>query len=121
MFVQEQGIPAEMEWDEADEACVHAVAYNRMGVPLATGRLLEHVPGMGRIGRMAVRQPLRSAGAGRRVLEALMQAARERGETEILLHAQISAAPFYERCGFIARGPQFIDAGIPHVEMVRGL
>ncbi len=121
VFVQEQNIPAELEWDEADSAGVHAVAYNRIGAALATGRLLEHVPGVGRIGRMAVRQPLRGAGAGRLVLQALMQAARERGECEVLLHAQTSAASFYARCGFVARGPQFDEAGIPHVEMVRGL
>lgn len=121
VFVQEQQVPAEMEWDDADSACLHAVAYNRIGMALATGRLLEHVPGTGRIGRMAVRQPLRGAGAGRLVLDALMQAARERGETEVLLHAQTSAVAFYARFGFVARGPQFIDAGIPHVEMTRGL
>lgn len=121
VFVQEQKIPAELEWDDADAGCVHAVARNRLGMALATGRLLEHVPGVAKIGRMAVRQPLRGSGAGRLVLEALMQAARERGDTEVLLHAQLSAAAFYARAGFNARGPQFDEAGIPHVEMVRGL
>jgi predicted GNAT family N-acyltransferase len=70
---------------------------------------------------MAVRRPLRGSGVGRAVLEALMQAARERGEQEVLLHAQMSAAPFYRRAGFHQRGPEFEEAGIAHVEMVRGL
>jgi YbgC/YbaW family acyl-CoA thioester hydrolase len=121
VFVEEQRIPAEMEWDVADATCVHAVAYNRFGLPLATGRLLQHVPGVAKIGRMAVSQSLRGSGVGRHVLEALMKAARARGDREVLLHAQTSAAPFYARTGFIPRGPQFEEAGIPHIEMVRAL
>lgn len=119
VFVDEQKIPAEMEWDAADAVAVHAVAYNRLGVPLATGRLLEHVPGVAKIGRMAVLRPMRGTRIGRAVLDALMAAARARGDREVLLHAQTSAAPFYQRAGFSARGPQFDEAGIPHVEMVR--
>jgi YbgC/YbaW family acyl-CoA thioester hydrolase len=121
VFVAEQKIPAEMEWDAADAECVHAVAYNRLGMPVATGRLLEHVPGVAKIGRMAVRRALRGSRVGRAVLEALMQAARERGEREVILHAQMSAEPFYRRAGFTQRGPVFEEAGIAHVEMVRAL
>lgn len=121
VFVEEQRIPAEMEWDAADAECVHAVAYNRLGLPLATGRLLQHVPGVAKIGRMAVAQAVRSSGVGREVLEALMKAARARGDHEVLLHAQTSAAPFYARAGFTPRGAEFEEAGIPHVEMTRAL
>lgn len=121
VFVAEQKIPAEMEWDAADSECIHAVAYNRLGMPVATGRLLEHVPGVAKIGRMAVRRALRGSRVGRAVLEALMQAARERGEREVILHAQMSAEPFYRRAGFSQRGPVFEEAGIAHVEMVRAL
>lgn len=121
VFVEEQRIPAEMEWDAADAECVHAVAYNRFGLPLATGRLLQHVPGVAKIGRMAVSQAVRGSGVGREVLDALMKAARSRGDHEVLLHAQTSAASFYARAGFTPRGPQFEEAGIPHVEMVRAL
>ena len=121
VFVEEQRIPAEMEWDAADAECVHAVAYNRLGLPLATGRLLQHVPGVAKIGRMAVSQAVRSSGVGREVLEALMKAARARGDHEVLLHAQTSAAPFYARAGFTPRGAEFEEAGIPHVEMTRAL
>lgn len=121
VFIEEQKIPPDMEWDDVDHGCVHAVAYNRLGVPVATGRLLEHVPGVAKIGRMAALQTVRGGGVGRMVLDALMQAARERGDTEALLHAQVSASGFYARAGFVARGSQFDDVGIPHVEMVRAL
>ncbi len=121
VFVAEQGIPVDREWDDADAGCVHAVAYNHFGVPLATGRMLEHVPGVAKIGRMAVTQTMRGSGVGRAVLDALMSAARERGYREAVLHAQTSAAPFYIRAGFATRGPMFEEVGIPHIEMTRSL
>ncbi len=123
VFIEEQRIPKEMEWDDADPdpGCVHAVAYNRFGQPLATGRLLEHVPGVAKIGRMAVSQAVRGSGVGHAVLEALMKAARERGYREAVLHAQMSAAGFYARAGFATRGSMFEEVGIPHIEMVRTL
>lgn len=121
VFVEEQRIPAEMEWDDADSECLHAVACNRFGLPLATGRLLQHVPGVAKIGRMAVVQAVRGSGVGREVLDALMKAARARGDHEVLLHAQSSAAPFYAKAGFALRGAEFEEAGIPHIEMVRAL
>jgi YbgC/YbaW family acyl-CoA thioester hydrolase len=121
VFIDEQKIPADMEWDAADAECLHAVAFNRFGLPLATGRLLEHVPGTAKIGRMAVLPGLRGSGVGRAVLDALMGVARQRGEREVLLHAQTSAEAFYQRSGFAARGPRFEEAGIGHVEMVRAL
>ena len=121
VFVDEQKIPAELEWDEADAAGVHAVAFNRFGVPLATGRLIAQAPGVARIGRMAVAQAMRGSRIGRHVLDALMDAARQRGDREVVLHAQMSAAPFYARAGFSERGAVFEEAGIPHVEMVRAL
>jgi YbgC/YbaW family acyl-CoA thioester hydrolase len=121
VFVEEQQIPAEMEWDDADGDCIHAVAYNRFGTPLATGRLLEHVPGVAKIGRMAVAQSMRGSRVGRAVLDALMKAARDRGDHEAVLHAQVSASPFYARSGFTPRGTEFDEAGIPHIEMMRAL
>ncbi len=117
VFVQEQRIPKEMEWDEADRTALHAVAYNRLGQPLATGRLLQHGPGQGRIGRMAVCRVLRGASLGRDILQALVLAARSRGDREVLLHAQRSAEGFYDRLGFCPRGEPFEEAGIPHIEM----
>jgi YbgC/YbaW family acyl-CoA thioester hydrolase len=121
VFIDEQRIPKEMEWDEADRRCVHAVAFNRLGMPLATGRLLQEAPRIARIGRMASQQSLRSSGVGRRVLDALIEAARARGDTEVVLHAQTSAMPFYARAGFASRGAVFEEAGIAHIEMTRSL
>ncbi|HMO44662.1 MAG TPA: YbgC/FadM family acyl-CoA thioesterase [Rubrivivax sp.] len=121
VFIEEQRIPKELEWDAADASCVHAVAYNRFGMALGTGRLLEHAPGVSKIGRMAVRQSLRGSAIGRALLDRLAGCARERGDRELLLHAQLSAAGFYARAGFSARGAPFDEAGIAHVEMVRAL
>ncbi|MBL8280049.1 MAG: YbgC/FadM family acyl-CoA thioesterase [Pelomonas sp.] len=121
VFVEEQHIPADMEWDSADAACLHALARNHFGLPLATGRLLEHVPGVAKIGRMAVLRPMRGTQIGRQVLDALMAEARKQGYREVLLHAQLSAENFYLRAGFQRRGEPFEEAGIGHVEMVRAL
>ena len=121
VFVDEQKIPAEMEWDAADASCVHAVAFNRFGMPLATGRLLEHVPGVAKIGRMAVARSMRGGRVGRAVLDALMREGRALGYGEAVLHAQLSAQGFYTRAGFVQRGASFEEAGIGHVEMVRAL
>jgi predicted GNAT family N-acyltransferase len=121
VFVHEQKIPVELEWDEGDAQAVHAVAFNRLGMPLATGRVLTHAPGVARIGRMAVVQPMRGSRIGRQVLDALMQAAQARGDELALLHAQLSAVPFYLRAGYTQRGEVFEEAGIAHVEMVRPL
>lgn len=121
VFVEEQHIPADLEWDSADADCLHALARNHFGVPLATGRLLEHVPGVAKIGRMAVLRPMRGTQIGRQVLEALMAEARQQGYREVLLHAQLSAENFYLRAGFQRRGEPFEEAGIGHVEMVRAL
>jgi YbgC/YbaW family acyl-CoA thioester hydrolase len=121
VFVDEQGIPAELEYDAADATAVHAVAVNRLGRAVATGRLLEHQPGISKIGRMAVIQPLRGGGAGGAVLQALVDAARGRGDREVILHAQTSAVGFYLRSGFHAVGSVFEEAGIPHQTMALSL
>lgn len=121
VFVQEQGIAPEMEWDEADGTAVHAVAYNAMGQGVATGRLIRHANGVGKIGRMAVHRVLRGSHIGQEILRALMDAAKSRGDTEIVLHAQRSAEGFYRRLGFAPRGEPFEEVGIAHLEMVRML
>lgn len=125
VFVEEQGIPLDMEWDEADKTSLHAVAYNRLGVPLATGRLLPTESAAGtkssKLGRMAVNRVMRGSKLGRDVLNALMAAAKTRGDDEIVLHAQRSAESFYIRLGFSPRGEVFDEVGIPHQEMVRKL
>lgn len=117
VFIEEQGIPKEMEWDEADNTALHAVAYNRLGMAVATGRLLQHEPGIGRIGRMAVLRVLRGSNLGKDILLDLMAAAKARGDSEVMLHAQTSAQGFYARLGFQPRGAVFDEVGIPHQEM----
>ncbi|MEJ5988912.1 YbgC/FadM family acyl-CoA thioesterase [Ramlibacter sp. PS3R-8] len=121
VFVQEQRIPAELEWDEADATALHAVAYNRLGEPIATGRLLPASDGVCKIGRMAVHQVLRGCGFGEQVLRALAAEAQRRGDWAIELHAQRTARVFYERLGFIAHGQPYVEAGIPHIDMTSAL
>jgi predicted GNAT family N-acyltransferase len=117
VFVQEQKVPAELEWDSEDATALHAVVLNRMGMVLATGRLLQVAPGMARIGRMAVKKQMRGSDLGRRVLEGLIEAAKDRGDHQVILHAQCSAQGFYQRLGFMAHGAVFEEAGIAHIEM----
>jgi predicted GNAT family N-acyltransferase len=117
VFTREQGIDAALDEDGADAGAVHAVAVNRLGVPLGTGRLVTAAPGVSKIGRMAVIAPLRGGAVGRQLLDALGQAARARGDRELMLHAQASAVGFYRRLGWQPRGPAFEEAGIEHQEM----
>jgi predicted GNAT family N-acyltransferase len=115
VFVREQGVPLELEWDGHDPACEHALAYAADGSAVATGRLLPD----GHIGRMAVLKEWRGKGVGALVLQALVEQARHRGHASARLNAQIYAAGFYRRFGFEAVGPEFIEAGIAHVPMQR--
>lgn len=117
-FTQEQGIDAALDDDGADASAVHVLARNRLGQAVGTGRLLRGEAGVGRIGRMAVIAPLRGAAVGRQLLDALVQAARARGDREAMLHAQASAVGFYRRLGWQPRGEPFAEAGIEHQEMV---
>lgn len=121
VFVQEQAIAPEMEWDAADSTALHAVAYNGLGQGIATGRLLQHADRVGKIGRMAVHRVLRGSHVGQEVLHTLIKAAKSRGDTEVMLHAQRSAEGFYQRLGFTPRGEPFDEAGIAHVEMFKAL
>ncbi len=110
VFVEEQRVPLEEELDARDAQCLHAIAYDADGRAMGTGRLLPD----GHIGRMAVRQPWRGQGVGSLLLTALMDAARRRGDAEVVLDAQLHARPFYARHGFVEEGETFMDAGIPH-------
>lgn len=121
VFVREQGIPADVEADALDASARHAVLYNRLGQPVATGRLLQQAPGVGRIGRMAVDRSVRGAQWGRVLLAALVEAARARGDTQVQLHAQCSAQGFYERAGFSVAGAPYEEAGLAHVLMTQAL
>jgi YbgC/YbaW family acyl-CoA thioester hydrolase len=121
VFLEEQRIPAEMEWDEGDATAVHAIARNRLGQAVATGRLLQERQGVARIGRVAVHRALRGSGVGGQVLKAFLSVASARGDREAVLNAQRSAEDFYLGLGFVPRGEAFEEAGIAHVEMVRPL
>ena len=117
VFVHEQKVPAEMEWDSEDTTAVHAVVLNRMGMVLATGRLLQAAGGVARIGRMAVKKQMRGSDLGRRVLQGLIYAAKDRGDHQVILHAQCSAEGFYRRAGFMPHGAVFEEADMAHIEM----
>jgi YbgC/YbaW family acyl-CoA thioester hydrolase len=123
VFVEEQGVPLQMEWDEQDATAVHAVVYNQLGMPLATGRLLvagaEHGAQVGQIGRMAAKRVLRGTHLGSTVLGALVQQAQARGDRQVILHAQRSAAAFYAKAGFTEHGEPFEEVGIPHLPMAK--
>ncbi|WP_019141023.1 GNAT family N-acetyltransferase [Noviherbaspirillum massiliense] len=116
VFVTEQKVPVELEWDEWDAECLHALVRDSNGNALGTGRLLPD----GHIGRMAVRAAARGLGIGGMILRALMQAAKQRGDASVVLNAQVHAAPFYERFGFVREGEDFMEAGIPHIQMRHG-
>lgn len=122
VFIVEQAIPRELEWDEWDAPSLHAVAFDADDTPVGTGRLLPAAfdpghPGVAHIGRMAVLATHRRTGTGGAILTALMQAAREAGFHAAELHAQTYVAAFYARHGFAAFGPTFDEVGIPHVKM----
>lgn len=113
VFVKEQRVPLELEWDEFDELSIHALAFDAEGQAVGTGRLLPD----GHIGRMAVMRSRRRSGVGSALLSALMQYAKNRGDRAVVLSAQIQATGFYERHGFVQEGKAFLDAGIPHILM----
>jgi len=117
VFVQEQGVPREIELDEQDPLCVHALAFDERGAAVGTGRLLPDA----HIGRMAVLAGRRRHGVGAALLERLIDAARERGAREVLLSAQVRAIGFYRRHGFETVGAVYEEAGIPHQAMRRSL
>ena len=116
VFVEEQGVPPEIEQDAADETAVHVLSRDATGRVVATGRLL--VDGSrGSIGRMAADATVRGRGHGAAVLAELHRQAALRGVTGIELHAQVTARGFYERAGYTAVGEEYEEAGIAHVTM----
>ena len=117
VFVVEQNIPEELEWDEHDAVSAHALAEDRHGVAIGCGRLLAD----GHIGRLAVVEAWRGRGVGAALLQHLVELAHTRGHPRAILNAQEHAVPFYARYGFARSGEPFVEAGIPHQEMVRDL
>jgi predicted GNAT family N-acyltransferase len=115
VFVVEQQVPIDIEMDDRDASCLHAVAYDAEGCVLGTGRLLPD----GHIGRMAVHRHARGMGVGARILQALIAAGRAAGHRSLALSAQTHAKGFYAAQGFAVDGEEFMEAGMPHVNMVR--
>lgn len=139
VFVEEQNVPVEIELDDQDALSIHVLA-SVDGRTVGTGRLLPPeadlagaavdlaptsnisiaAAGTGltsHIGRMAVIKACRGQGIGARMLEVLVQRARERGDTRVVLSAQTHAIGFYRRYGFTEFGPIYLDAGIEHQSM----
>ncbi|MFJ5830299.1 GNAT family N-acetyltransferase [Streptomyces sp. NPDC093089] len=130
VFVEEQGVPQELEYDTYDATAVHVLAVRADGMPLGTGRLLHGADAVGRtggdasvgsLGRLAVAKAARGLGVGAALVRAVEDVARERGLTAVDLHAQTQALGFYERLGYTAYGPEFPDAGMPHRAMRKAL
>ena len=119
VFQNEQRVPAELEFDADDESAFHVVA-TVDGTVVGTGRLVVHAD-YAKVGRMAVLREWRSAGVGRALLDALTAEAVRRAVPRLVLHAQVQAIGFYQRCGFTVVGEEFDEAGIPHRRMERTL
>lgn len=113
VFIEEQQVPRELEWDQADAEALHFIAEDHRGDAIGTARLLPN----GQIGRMAVLAERRGFGVGRALLDAAIEAARDQGRYSVFLHAQLQALDFYARAGFEQVGETFEEAGIPHVQM----
>ena len=115
VFVIEQKVPEDMEWDEFDQIAWHAIV-TADNQTIGTGRLIIN-DRIAKIGRMAVQSSRRNQGIGKSILKSLIQTAKEKGAQECILHAQTHAIAFYAKEDFEPHGPIFDEAGIPHVEM----
>lgn len=113
VFIREQNVPAELEWDGKDDACRHALALSLNGDAIGCGRMQPN----GHIGRVAVLPQWRKQKVGTAIIESLLDEARSRGYKQVDVDAQIHAIPFYQQFGFVEHGKEFMDAGMPHKKM----
>jgi len=113
VFIEEQGVPREIEWDGQDDIAHHFMAINEAGQRIGCGRLLP----TGQIGRMAVVKKHRGHGIGRQILEAAIDRAKELGFARVFLHSQADAVQFYQKSGFLLEGTEYMEAGIAHQSM----
>ena len=116
VFIEEQQVPEELEWDGEDEAAIQLLAYFN-DTPIGTLRLLDS----GYLGRMAVLKAYRNRGVGHALMQTMIDIAEENGLVTLELSAQTHALPFYLQFGFVANGEIFMDAGIPHRHMSMSL
>ncbi len=121
VFVHEQGIAPEDEWDAEDDSALHAVLFDVNGQALGNARLLQPSTAVAKVGRMAVLKETRGHGYGARLLQSLILGAKQHGHQEVRLSAQRSAQGFYATHGFVVVGEPFDEVGIAHIEMVLSL
>ncbi|WP_166362974.1 GNAT family N-acetyltransferase [Pseudomonas akapageensis] len=114
VFIAEQSVPPELEWDADDTDAVHFLAYEG-DFPIGTARLLPD----GQIGRVSVLKDWRGLKVGDALMQAVITEAEQRNLKQQMLSAQVQATAFYERLGFKVQSEEFLEAGIPHVDMVR--
>ena len=113
VFIREQNVPVELEWDGKDDDSRHALVLSTTGDAIGCGRLMPN----GHIGRMAVLPQWRKQKVGTAIMEALLDEARSRGYKQVDIDAQTFAIPFYHKFGFVEHGKEFMDAGMPHKKM----
>lgn len=114
VFIQEQKVPAELEWDSLETSAQHFLVLHE-GEAIGTGRITSS----GKIGRMAVKKSARGIGAGQLLLENICGYAHSQGLTKVYLNAQCRACNFYQKLGFVSVGTVFDEANIPHIRMER--
>lgn len=112
VFIQEQGIAPEDEWDDLDAMALHFIVYDREQ-PIATARLLPQHS----VGRVAVLIPYRKQGIGKILMEHIIEYARQQNLPYLKLSAQTYVTAFYEALGFVVQGEEYLDCGIPHINM----
>lgn len=122
VFIEEQSVPEELEWDAFDEPGFHVLVFDDAArKAVATARLSPRGNGLCFFNRLAVLAPWRGKGAGRLLMETLLDEARRRSQRDLELHAQTRARGFYEKFGFAAEGQPYLEAGIEHITMRRML
>ncbi|MED0681311.1 GNAT family N-acetyltransferase [Aneurinibacillus thermoaerophilus] len=124
VFIEEQNVPEEIEWDEYDHQSadtLHVLALDENGNAVGTGRLRPYGEGIGKIERVAIVSSCRRSGLGRLLMEKLEAEAKASGYHTLKLNAQVHAKPFYERLGYKAHGETFMEAGIEHIAMIKSV
>lgn len=118
IFVKEQGVPEENEFDDYDLQVPHLVIFLD-NEPVATGRFIPYGEDTVKIGRIAVKKDKRGLGLGEKIVLELLRKAKEKGAKTVRVGAQTHAVGFYEKCGFSLLGtPEYMEENIPHYDMV---
>ena len=120
VFVDEQGVPLNLELDELDETADHFIVYTAE-IPIGAGRIRESNTGIGKVERVCVLPEYRGKHIGVLVMQALEDHATKKGFEKVVLNAQSHAVPFYEKIGYVITSPEFMDADIPHRAMEKNI